>query len=122
MTDTQHASPVTRYQAGDKIPSWLIDSEPAHPNAIRGEMVFATVCDVIDAQDYYAVIPLASGDFPYPLQFGGQGCRVFAASKVVKAAVGLTTFFTEGTSSWTPMTVAPKRLNFWQRLKNVFWL
>lgn len=91
---------VTRFEPGEAIPSWLIDADPGGPNAVAGKLTWGTQVDVIDAGDYYMVVPLGFGAIDPPVQFTGNGCKLFAPAKMVRVSTMLATFETVDKGMW----------------------
>ena len=104
-----------RYKTGDKVPPWLLDSEPMVVGAVPSLLTFAVPVDVVEMPEYYAVIPITTGAQPSPINFEGKGCKIVAPSKEVRAALSQAIVVCE-----TGQALVPRRQTFWQKLKNLF--
>lgn len=114
---------VIRFALGAEVPPWLIDQEPIHTQSKCGVFRFATACDVIDAPDYFMVVPVATGPLPSIIDFDGQGVRIFAAGKPVRLVCAQMAFMTPEVDAWAPTlpwleqkAEAPRRKGLWARL------
>jgi hypothetical protein len=97
----------TRFQAGDKIPPWLLDIEPFDATATRGTLTFGTMVDVIDLPDYFVVMPLGMGELPPVVFFDGSSCKVFASAKNVRIPLASTCFVTPDQNCWKTQDQSP---------------
>lgn len=106
---TEEAAVVcTRFHAGDKIPSWLLDIEPNNPQAVKGVLRFGTEVDVIETPNSFSVLPTAYGDIPPIVQFeGGAGCNLFASAKPVRVPLAMMTLITPDQNAWHPQDQSP---------------
>lgn len=75
---------VTRFQPHDLVPSWLLDTEPNAPGAVRGPLRFTFETDVIETPTTYIIMPYGSGgNAPIYHPPESRNLNIFAASKDV---------------------------------------
>lgn len=84
MIGTHHV--VQKFQAGEDIPEWLLQLIPQGPHAVRGAFKFNVAMDVIEAPDYFLVVPSTPLAAPTGLLDldGTAYCSVMAMDKTVR--------------------------------------
>lgn len=96
---------VTKVRMGQGVPEWLLAIEPMGPQANRGAFRFAVDVDIIDTPDFFVVVPTMAGSYPGILDMQDtHGCKVLAASKLVRFALVQDCVFEETVG---PYAVAP---------------
>jgi hypothetical protein len=116
---------ITRFAPGQAVPDWLLDQEPAQPDAIKGPITFADVADVIETPDYFVLVPFR--DAAGIVTIEGRGNLVFAATKPVRVLIQQSVIFpidmrdAGAQASWvSPPRMIARRPGFWSRLRDLF--
>lgn len=74
-----------KFARGDQVPEWLLALEPMHPQSVRAPVTFSMPTDVLDAGDYYVVVPRYVGHSPVGAYLTeATGCEVRAPTKPVE--------------------------------------
>lgn len=60
VTPAKHTT-AEIFEAGARVPDWLLTAEALGPQSIAGQITFAQQVAVIDAGDHYLVAPLQCG-------------------------------------------------------------
>jgi len=91
----------THFNAGDDVPEWLVDVEPAAPGAPRPRVTFTVDVTVIDFGDNYMVAPKHGA--PKVLisvqPVGSSRLRVFSNGKNVRIPTGWMLMSPEGAAA-----------------------
>lgn len=77
---------VTTFKMGQAVPDWLLALEPIDATSRRGEgLRFGTDVHVVEAEDYYLILPLRFEPVAGLLDAAGSHhCAIWAASKPVR--------------------------------------
>jgi hypothetical protein len=75
---------LSSYRAGDDVPGWLIDQDPAEKSARQAQITWGIDCHVVEVDGGFFVVPAAGAASGATIRVtGGDHLNIAASSRTV---------------------------------------